>query len=146
MDAAAKVIYLLGDQGVGIEFTEIKPEDRQTILRLVLHRTALKARDPRKPFVTQVESESTVLLGFSRSLSVGGMFIETKEPLPEGSALRLRFHLENGGPIIVVMAEVRYVVRGVGMGVHFLDLLPADRSRIDVYLTRGESGTETPHF
>ncbi len=143
VDVAGKVVYQLEDQGVGIEFTHINPEDRQAILRLVLHRAALQARDPRKPFVTQVVSETAVILGFSRSLSVGGLFIETKEPPPEGSEIRLRFHLDNGGPIIVVTAEVRYVVQGVGMGVHFLDLSAADRNRIDVYMTRGESGTDT---
>ncbi len=145
IEARAKVVYQLGDQGIGIEFTDIRPEDRQVILRLILHRMGVERKYPRKPFVAQVEHDAGATLGFSRNLSVGGMFIEINEPPPEGSSLKLRFYLDDGGPIVTVAAEVRYVVKGLGMGVQFVDLPPADRSRIDVYVTRGESGTETSH-
>ncbi|MBZ5564216.1 MAG: PilZ domain-containing protein [Acidobacteriia bacterium] len=141
VEASGRVIYQLADQGVGIEFTEIKPEDRQRLLRLILRWKGAKRKYPRKPFVAQIEHEAGVILGVSSDLSVGGMFIKTKEPLAEGSNLKMRFYL-NGGPMVRVAARVRYVVKGMGVGVQFIDLLPADQSRIDVYVTKGESSTE----
>ena len=83
---------------------------------------------------------SETFLGFSRTVSAGGMFIETKEPISEGSKLKLAFNLDDGGPIIRVTAEVRYVVTKLGIGAQFVDLSPSDRSRIDVYTTKGEAG------
>ena len=62
------------------------------------------------------------------------MFIEAKKPLTPGSQLRVRFHLGDGGPIIVATAEVNYSVAKVGMGVEFVGLSPADLKRIDDYV------------
>jgi len=144
IEARARVRYQLADQATGIEFAEIKPEDRQMILRVIHRRFTEKREHPRRPFVAQVEHEAGTFLGFSRDISVGGMFIETKEPLPEGAEITLRFPLDDGGPVIVLTGQVRYIVEKVGMGVQFLDLSPADRSRIDVYVTRGESSFQSP--
>jgi c-di-GMP-binding flagellar brake protein YcgR len=138
VEARARVCYQSADEGVGIEFTEIKPEDRQRILRLILHRIPEKRRFPRAPLAVQVEHEAGMLIGFSRDISVGGMFIETKEPPPTGSHLKLRFYLDEGGPIVLATAEVVYAVAKLGIGVHFIEISPADRSRIDVYVTKGE--------
>jgi uncharacterized protein (TIGR02266 family) len=140
VEATASVRYQLPDQGTGVEFKEIKPEDRQTILRVVLHRFSQKPRYPRKTFVTQVENEAGTFLGFSRDISVGGMFIETKTPFPEGSVVKLRFHLDDGGPIVPVDAEVRYMMDKLCMGVAFIDLSPSDRNRIETYVTKVEGG------
>lgn len=139
--ATVRVCYQIVDKGVGVEFTEIRPEDRQMILRLVLHRIVEKCKYPRKQFVTQVGYHSGTFLGFSRGVSPGGMFIETKEPISVGSNLKLAFNLDDGGPTLRVTAEVRYVVTKLGMGVHFVELSPSDRSRIDVYTTKGEGGS-----
>jgi len=98
----------------------------------------VKRRYPRAPLVTQIEREAGVSLGVSRTISVGGMFIETKEPPADGSTLTLRFHLDDGGPMISVSAVVRYLVTNLGIGVEFLDLPPADVTRIDVYVTKGQ--------
>lgn len=144
VEAKGRVIYQLGERGFGIEFTEIRPEDRQGLLRLILRRIGVKRKYPRKPFVAQVEHEAGTILGVSSDLSVGGMFIRTKEPLPEGSELRLRFYL-NGGPIVIATAQIRYVIQGMGIGVQFLDLSPADRSRVDAYVSRGVLGAEASH-
>ncbi len=145
IEAEARVIYQLGERGIGIEFTEIRPEARQALLRLVLHRIGVKRKHPRKPFVAQVEHDAGTILGSSKNLSVGGMFVETKEPPPEGTSLKLRFHLDDGGPIVIVAAEVRYVINGMGMGVQFVELLPADLDRIDAYVTGGQSSAVTSH-
>ncbi len=138
--ATVRVCYQTADRGVAAEFTEIQPEDRQMILRLVLHRMVQKRQYPRKPLVTQVGYNSGTFLGFSRSVSAGGMFIETKEPIFGGSKLTLAFNLEDGGPIVRVIAEVLYVVTKLGIGVRFIDLSASDRSRIDAYASEGEPG------
>ncbi len=69
---------------------------------------------------------------------MGGMFIETKEPVAAGTHLKIRFNLDDGGPIIIVGAQVRYAVRKIGMGVRFLDLQPGDQNRIDLYLAKAD--------
>jgi len=139
--AEAQVRYCLPDRGVGVEFTEIRPEIRQKILRLILHRLEEKRRFPRAPFAAQVEHEGGMLIGFARSLCVRGMFIETKKPLAPGSQSRVRYHLGDGGPIIVATAEIKYSVAKLGMGVEFVDLSPADLKRIDAYVGNEESWT-----
>ena len=125
-------------EGIGIEFTEIRPEDRQEILRFILHRMTERRRYPRAPLVTQIERAAGVSLGVSKTIGVGGMFIETNEPPADGSNVTLRFHLNDGGPMISVSAVVRYLVTNLGIGVEFLDLPPADVTRIDVYVTKGQ--------
>lgn len=143
VDARAEVRYQLPGRGIGIAFKEIKPEDRQMILRLILDRLTKKRRYPRVRFVTQVETDQGTFLGVSRNISVGGMFIEIKESPPEDSIVKVRFHL-NGVALIFVSAEVRYAVAKVGIGVKFLDLSPADMTHIDEYVTRGETASSEP--
>ncbi len=58
------------------------------------------------------------------------MLIETKENLTEGSEVRLRFPLDDGGPIVIVTAQIRFALHNSGVGVRFLDLPPADADRI----------------
>ncbi len=131
IETQARVRHRLTGKGVGVELTEIKPEDRQRILRLVLHHVEERRQHPRKPFITQVEFSGGTFLGSSKDISAGGMFIETKEKLAEGSEVRLRFHLDDGGPIVIVTAQIRFILQNSGVGVRFLDLSPTDADRID---------------
>jgi len=137
VQAKARVRYQLPDAGTGVEYTVIEPRDRQKILRLILRRIGEKRQFPRKPFITQVEHEAGSFLGRSRDISVGGMFIETTETLA-GSLLSLRFHWEDGGRVVTAQAQVLYVVKDLGVGVQFLKLDPADRKRIDLFVTGGD--------
>ena len=75
-------------------------------------------------------------LTFSRDVSRGGMFVDTRDPLPIGTEIALCFHLNDGGPIVVALGEVKYHVTKLGMGVQFLELSPADRKRIDDYVAK----------
>ena len=140
VEATARVRYFLPGEGTGVEFTEISPEDRQSILEVIFRRLSYKRRHPRKKFVTQIEFEEGSFLGSSRDISVGGMFIETKTPLPEGSVVKVRFPLNDGGPVIVVEAEVRYAIRNLCMGIEFFNLTPMDRNRIEAYIAKSDSG------
>ncbi len=134
--AQAKVRYQLPEQGIGIEFTEIKPEDRHAILRLIYHRMIDKRQYPRAPLATQVKHESGTSLGLSREVSADGMFIETDKPVPVNSKLDLLFHLDDEGPVVRAQAEVLHVIAKLGMGVRFTEISPADRSRIEAYVAR----------
>ncbi len=137
ISAEARTRWERPGEGLGVEFTAIDPDDRQRILRLILGRRMEHRQSPRKPLVTQVEHESGSFLGISRDISVGGMFITTEQGLPLESQARLRFNLEDGGSVLQVDAEVVYHVKKLGIGIRFLDLAPADRTRIDVYVARG---------
>ncbi len=58
----------------------------------------------------------------SRDISVGGMFVSTKNPFPSKSELTISFRLKAGDPLICCHGRAAHSVRGVGMGVMFLDL------------------------
>ncbi|MBZ5564679.1 MAG: PilZ domain-containing protein [Acidobacteriia bacterium] len=124
-------------EGVGVEFTEIDSDDRQRILRVILRRLTEQRQFPRKPLVIQVEHAAGSFLGVSRDISVGGMFISTEQGLPLDTQARLRFNLEDGGSVLEVTVDVVYNIEKLGIGTRFLDLTPADRTRIDIYVTRG---------
>lgn len=134
--AKAKVRYHLPGQGVAFEFTEIAPDDRELILRLVEHKKGDRRKHPRVRLATQVECEAAMILTFSRDVSVGGMFVETGTPLPAGAILTLRFNLDDQTSV-VAKGVVTYQIRKFGMGVHFLDLSPEDRQKIEHYVAQG---------
>ncbi len=57
-------------------------------------------------------------------LSPHGMFINTRTEYPEGAVLKLRFRLSRTGVLIQTRCEVRYCLKGVGVGVEFVDPPP----------------------
>ncbi len=65
-------------------------------------------------------------------LSVDGVFVDTRTVLPPGVVANLRFTLN--GVEIRTIAEVRYSMAGMGMGLRFLDLADADRQAIATYV------------
>lgn len=138
VEVTARVRYYLTGQGTGVEFTEITDEDRHAILQVIFRRMSYKPRHPRKKFVTEVEHHAGTFLGFSRDISIGGMFIETRTPLPEGSEIKIRFRLDDGGPAIEVEVEVRYAIRDLCMGIEFVDLPPSDQKRIEAVVGKAE--------
>jgi c-di-GMP-binding flagellar brake protein YcgR len=138
VEATARVRYFLPGEGTGVEFTEISPEDRQIILEVIFQRMGYRRRHARKKFVTQIGYEDGTFLGSSRDISVGGMFIETKQPFPEGAVFDFQFQLDDGGPLIQVEAVVRYAIRNLCMGIEFENLTPGDRARIEAYVGKTE--------
>jgi hypothetical protein len=52
------------------------------------------------------------------------MFINTNRSFPEGAVLNLRFLLSLSGVEIQTRCEVRYCLKGVGVGVEFLGITP----------------------
>jgi len=85
-------------------------------------------RDPRYP---QLSELSMIYEGFEEDVSVRppdlsphGMFINTRTDYPQGAILKLRFRLARSRVLVETRCEVRYCLRGVGVGVEFVDISP----------------------
>jgi len=57
-------------------------------------------------------------------VSARGMFINTARNFPEGAVLNLKFLLSLSGAEIQTRCEVRYCLKGVGIGVEFVGISP----------------------
>jgi uncharacterized protein (TIGR02266 family) len=99
-----------------------------------------KRQDPRSIAVTEVgfDHKGMHYHGRINDLSHGGLYIDTINPLPEGSVISFQFSLpgdESGSPIsgegrVVWMAHMQ------GMGIEFTRLSDDDRDRLRAYLSR----------
>jgi hypothetical protein len=85
-------------------------------------------RDPRHP---QLSELSMIYEGFEEDISVRppdlsphGMFINTRTDYPQGAILKLRFRLARSRVLVETRCEVRYCLRGVGVGVEFVAIAP----------------------
>jgi type IV pilus assembly protein PilZ len=134
ISAKGCVRYIVPEKGAGVEFTEISPEDRRTLLRLIHLRTADRRHHPRAPLATQIECDRCMTLAFSRDVSLGGMFIETTEPLPVDESLTVRFNLSPLDKVVSTTARVTYQLVKMGMGVVFTNLSAEDRKAIREYI------------
>ena len=134
VEARARVCYHIPQEGLGIEFTEIDPKHREMILRLIRRRLEEKRQHPRAPLATQVEYPEGTLIGFSKDISVGGMFIELTRGISVGTRLQVLFHLEDGGDAIKTEAEVMYSILKLGVGVRFRHLEASARERIEAFV------------
>ena len=94
-------------------------DDRQLIRPEVERRQYRRVK-----LVTQVNCEATDRneIMVTRDVSLGGMFINVKFPLPINSELSLTFRLYPTEPTIGCRAKVMFSRVGLGMGIKFLDL------------------------
>ena len=78
----------------------------------------------RVKLVTQVHCEEMDRneIMVTRDVSLGGMFINVKLPLPLNSELALTFRLSPAAPAIACRAKVMFSQVGLGMGIKFLDI------------------------
>lgn len=90
-----------------------------------------------------------VPLYVSANLSRGGMFLITKNPLPENTELRLRFKLPADAAAVDTLARVLWVReespdpgKPPGMGVKFVDCSAADRQRLHQFLETWDGPSE----
>jgi uncharacterized protein (TIGR02266 family) len=97
--------------------------------------TSDKRYQRRLPVRINVEYEDTAdfLTDYTANVSIGGMFIETEEPLAVGTHFRLRFTVPSRVKPIDTIAEVRWAqprtqrsTLNPGMGVRFQELSNAD--------------------
>jgi len=61
-----------------------------------------------KAFAVFLEGERGVAAGIGRNISDTGMFVETREPFPLGSRVKVTFTSPTGGAEMVLEGEVRY--------------------------------------
>jgi hypothetical protein len=98
---------------------------------------------PRAPRASSLRELSVTYEGHSEAvatrppdLSSRGMFINTSRIFPEGAILNVRFRLALSGVEIYTRAEVRYCLAGVGVGVEFIEIRPADVQAIEKEIAR----------
>ena len=61
-----------------------------------------------KAFPVFLEGERGVASGIGRNITDGGMFVETREPFPLGTRVKVTFSSPNGGAEMTLEGEVRY--------------------------------------
>jgi c-di-GMP-binding flagellar brake protein YcgR len=148
MEARARVCYVVPGEGGAMEFIEIGSEHRRLLLQYIHNRTGNRRKHPRAALATQIQCEESMSLAFARDISVGGMFIETDQPMPVGSRINIRFNLDENDPIVVASAEVTYQVGRMGVGVQFVEISPEDLKRIEHYVEKSqplpEPASQTP--
>ncbi len=81
---------------------------------------------PRYPLILRAEvvelSRGAKLSARTSDLSRTGCYVDTRQTLPSGSAIRVK--LTQGGESFEVNGTVRYVSPGLGMGVEFEQQIP----------------------
>jgi c-di-GMP-binding flagellar brake protein YcgR len=97
----------------------VELDDRQLIRPEVERRQYRRVK-----LVTQVHCEEMDRneIMVTRDVSLGGMFINVKLPLPIDSELSLTFRLNPTEPAIACRARVMFSRVGLGMGIKFLDV------------------------
>jgi hypothetical protein len=74
-----------------------------------------------KAFPVYLEGVGGIAAGVGRNISDTGIFVETREPFPLGSRVRVTFTAPDGGAEMVLEGEVRYQC--------FINFARADASR-----------------
>jgi molecular chaperone DnaK len=111
-------------------------------------------RDPRTPAELRIRlalgSMDAFVERYALNVSLGGIFVRTRDPQPPGTVVGLEVSLDNGEVIIRGQGVVRWTTppsapgepdREPGMGVKFLDLTRESRAFVDlVAATRGAAG------
>lgn len=100
----------------------------------------------RVPIRVLVEYErlDDFLADYTANISLGGMFIQTQQPLEVGTRFRLRLRVPGRPKPVETYGEVRWVVRPkqgavAGMGIAFDELLPGDRKAVEAWLAAWEA-------
>ena len=134
IQAKARVVYNVPEQGTAVEFTEIDPEDRHVLLKMSHQKTGDRRIIPRAPFAAQVECDSCTSLAFARDLSMAGMFIEVDSPPPVGTRLKVRFNLNDTETLVSATGYVSYHIEKMGMGILFTETSPEAYRAMEIYI------------
>ncbi len=71
---------------------------------------------------------------YALDMSEGGMFIYTHIPFPKDKFIEVRFALRPVEPMLVVMAQVRFLQPGVGLGIVFVNMTEPVKDRLKKYI------------
>jgi len=93
-----------------------------------------------------LDSDSNFYAGLTNNISEGGLFVATGCPLPRGSVLNLEFSLPDEGPPVRVTGIVRWlrdehddIEEPPGMGVQFVELSEAARTRLEDFVAQRDT-------
>ena len=80
--------------------------------------------------------------GIIRDISIGGVFIQDRNPMPEGTMFG--FTLRLGEEMLPLKGIVRRSIARTGMGIQFQDLTPDAMNRLERILNqkRNQAGKE----
>jgi len=109
----------------------VEPEGREFVTPEIEKRQHRRAK-----LLTQIRCEALGReeLHETRDVSVGGLFVTSKEPFPQDSEVSVFFHLRSSDPAISCQGKVVYSLRGLGMGVQFTGLSHADRVSLQKFV------------
>ena len=95
-----------------------------------------KRQHRRVRLITQVKCEAVKReeLLVTRDVSLGGLFLNTKTPLPLDSVVALAFSLASGVPPISCLGKVVYSMQGLGMGIEFAGLSEESRHALEKFV------------
>jgi PilZ domain-containing protein len=83
--------------------------------------------------VTELDSgSSTKLSARTSELGLGGCYVDTLNPFPDGTPVRVRI-LRDGG-VFETNAKVAYCDQGFGMGLAFIEITPSQRAILENWL------------
>jgi|SRR5580700_9140187 hypothetical protein len=91
----------------------------------------------RCPLVASAEvtelSSGTLLVGRSSELGLGGCYVDSLNPFPEGTLVGLKILRDQG--VFETKAKVAYCDQRFGMGLAFTEMTPDQRSLLEAWLT-----------
>jgi uncharacterized protein (TIGR02266 family) len=127
----------VGKKQIRVKFTDIAEEHRRHLLELLYPSGADRRTARRVSLVTQMRTivDEETLVGYTRDVSTGGIFVENEQPLPKGTEVNLRFKLGADSPILGARATVAYLLPDEGMGLRFLDLAPEVHQAIEEFVS-----------
>lgn len=112
-----------------------------------------RRRSRRVPVQIQIQYRTAdgFFQDYIRNLSLGGIFIQTEEPLPTKTRLQVEFCLPDMSDPITAEGVVVHAFRGRpskesslnGMGIRFAELNPSSKKRLEFYL-QSQAGAAAP--
>ncbi|HKZ53555.1 MAG TPA: PilZ domain-containing protein [Candidatus Acidoferrales bacterium] len=129
----------LSENALRVHFTHLSEDHRRHLLGLLFPRGDERRAARRASLVTQIRTivDGETVVGYTRDVSTGGVFIETENPPVKGTEVNLRFRLTPDSPIVGARAVVAYSLPGEGMGLRFVDLTPELQQAIEAFVAGG---------
>ncbi len=95
-----------------------------------------KRQHRRANLVAQVQCETLGRDEFlvTRDISVGGLFISSKNPFPKDSEISLSLRLTSGDQLLFLRGKVVYAMKNLGMGIQFTEISEDARQAVQKFI------------
>ena len=99
-----------------------------------------KRQHRRAKLVTQVQCEALgrESIMVTRDVSVGGMFVSTKNPFPQDCEVALSFRLRAADSPLSCRGKIVYAIPGMGMGIEFAGLSEEARQVLQKFVDEAD--------